>query len=327
METLDVHANGNNGVARNGGDREAYRHEALLYAGEDDFVDKTADFLLEGVESGEPSLVVVSARKIERLRERLNGAADTVLFADMADVGLNPARIIPAWREFVVSRYEPGTRLRGIGEPIFPERSAVELVECQRHEALLNLAFQDTPGFWLLCPYDTLAMPPEVIAEAKRNHPYVLNGSSCQSSDYSGIDAIAAPFAAPLDPAPADALELRFDLATLAAVRAFVRDRASAAGLSPERAHDVVLAVSELTANSVRHGGGEGSVRVWLDDDTLVCDVTDRGHIADPLAGRVQRPATEDGGQGLWLVTQLCDLVQIRPFPDGNVIRLHQRRR
>jgi anti-sigma regulatory factor (Ser/Thr protein kinase) len=166
-----------------------------------------------------------------------------------------------------------------------------------------------------------------VIAEAKRSHPYVLNGSSYASELYSGIEAIAAPFAPPLEPAPADAPELRFDLATLADARAFVRDRASAAGLSPEQAHDVVLAVSELTANSVRHGGGEGSIRAWLDGDTLVCEVTDRGHIADPLAGRVQRPPTEDGGQGLWLVTQLCDLVQIRPFPDGNVIRLHQRRR
>jgi MEDS: MEthanogen/methylotroph, DcmR Sensory domain len=44
--------------------------------------------------------------------------------------------------------------LRGIGEPLFATRSADELVECQRHEALLNLAFQDAPGFWLLCPYD-----------------------------------------------------------------------------------------------------------------------------------------------------------------------------
>jgi anti-sigma regulatory factor (Ser/Thr protein kinase) len=317
-----VHVNGKSAAI----DRDTYRHEALLYAGEEDFVDRTSRFLLEGVEAGEPSLVVVSARKIERLRERLNGAADAVMFADMADVGLNPARIIPAWREFVASRWAPGTRLRGIGEPIFPERSAVELIECQRHEALLNLAFQDTAGFWLLCPYDTLAMPPDVIAEAHRSHPYVMNGASYESSHYSGLEAIAAPFEAPLAPAPADAAEVRFDLETLSDVRAFVRGRAAAAGLSAERIHDIVLAVSELTANSVRHGGGGGLVRVWLEAGSFVCEVADRGHIGDPLAGRVQRAATEEGGQGLWLVTQLCDLVQIRPFADGNTVRLRLRR-
>ena len=159
-------------------DRQAYRHEALIYAGEDDFVAKTSAFLRDGVEAGEPALVVVSARKIERLRESLNGHAESVLFADMADIGLNPARIIPAWREFVATHSAPGVSLRGIGEPIYPERTSDELIECQRHEALLNLAFQDSPGFWLLCPYDTQAMPPEVIEEAKRTHPYVMNGVS-----------------------------------------------------------------------------------------------------------------------------------------------------
>jgi MEDS: MEthanogen/methylotroph, DcmR Sensory domain len=63
-------------------ERRSYRHEALIYAGEDDFVAKTTAFLREGVEAGEPALVVVSARKIERLRESLNGDADAVVFAD-----------------------------------------------------------------------------------------------------------------------------------------------------------------------------------------------------------------------------------------------------
>ena len=77
----------------------------------------------------------------------------------MAHVGHNPARIIPAWHEFVAQHAAPGVRLRGIGEPIFPERSADELVECQRHESLLNLAFADADAFWLVCPYDTQLAP------------------------------------------------------------------------------------------------------------------------------------------------------------------------
>jgi anti-sigma regulatory factor (Ser/Thr protein kinase) len=308
-------------------DQRAYRHEALIYSGEDDFVVKTTRFLREGVEAGEPALVVVSARKIDRLRESLNGHADAVLFADMADIGLNPARIIPAWREFVSAHSAPGVRLRGIGEPIYPERTAVELVECQRHEALLNLAFQDTPGFWLLCPYDTEAMPPEVIEEAERTHPYVMNGESRDSRTYYGLETISQPFSSPLPGPPADAVEARFDSTSLARVRALAREQAEEAGFSRPQQDDFVLAVSELATNSVRHGGGKGVARIWEEDGALVCDVTDLGRLRDPLAGRVRPLPGQAGGHGLWLVTQVCDLVQIRPFADGTTIRVHLKRR
>src|SRR4051794_4648204 len=83
-----------------------FRHEALLYAGDDEFVERVAAFVREGVETGEPSLVVVAAPKIERLREELGADAEAVWFADMQEVGSNPARIIPAWQRFV-SSYAP----------------------------------------------------------------------------------------------------------------------------------------------------------------------------------------------------------------------------
>ena len=62
--------------------------------------------------------------------------------------------------------------LRGIGEPIWADRSPAELVECQRHEALLNLAFAGTDGFRLLCPYDAARLDRDVIEEAERTHPW-----------------------------------------------------------------------------------------------------------------------------------------------------------
>src|SRR5919206_3552005 len=104
-----------------------FRHEALFYAGRDDFVRRTAAFLRDGIEAEEPALVVVDAAKIALLREELGDAVAGVQFADMAEVGTNPARIIPAWREFVTRSATAGRRLRGIGEPIWPERTASEL--------------------------------------------------------------------------------------------------------------------------------------------------------------------------------------------------------
>ncbi|MCA1843243.1 MAG: MEDS domain-containing protein, partial [Actinobacteria bacterium] len=133
---------------------EAFRHEALLYSGDADFVAQTASFLRDGVAAGEPALVVVSAAKIAMLREELGADADAVHFADMADVGRNPARIIPAWEDFVAACAQRGRPFRGVGEPIWASRSPAELAECERHEALLNLAFARAPAWWLLCPYD-----------------------------------------------------------------------------------------------------------------------------------------------------------------------------
>src|SRR5205823_1348942 len=108
-----------------------------------------------GVAAGDAMLVVVSAAKIRLLKEALGAEADCVFFADMGAIGANPAHIIPAWADFV-DAYSGGTPngIRGIGEPIWSDRPADELVECQRHESLLNVAFAGSPSWSLLCPYD-----------------------------------------------------------------------------------------------------------------------------------------------------------------------------
>jgi len=75
----------------------AFVHEAFLYRGPDEFLHGMLQFIRDGVDGGEPVFVVLNAEKIARLREALGEDADRVLFADMAEVGANPARIIAAW--------------------------------------------------------------------------------------------------------------------------------------------------------------------------------------------------------------------------------------
>ena len=303
-----------------------FRHEALFYAGRDDFVRRTAAFLRDGVEAEEPALVVVDAAKIALLREELGDAASGVQFADMAEVGANPARIIPAWRDFVTRSAPTGRRLRGIGEPIWPERTGAELAECVRHESLLNLAFAGGPSWWLLCPYDTEALDTVVLEEARRTHPFVReNGVGRESDDFCGLSAIAAPFAEPLPEPPASALELAFGDGPLEALRWLAGRAAAEAKLGASRAADFVLAVHELATNTVRHGGGRGTLRLWREPDALVCEVSDAGRLDQPLAGRERPLAGQSGGRGLWIVNQVCDLVQIRCFATGTVVRLHMR--
>jgi anti-sigma regulatory factor (Ser/Thr protein kinase) len=300
----------------------AFRHEALLYAGADEFISGTTSFIRQGVAGGEPVLVVVDAPKIRLLREALGADADAVHFADMAVVGANPARIIPAWHEFVDAQQAKSTRFRGIGEPISTARTADELVECQRHEELLNLAFARSGDWWLLCPYDVSALPPDVIDEAHRSHPFVMQGGMHRHSDgYRGLEAIAAPHDAALSPAPDVLLEIPLDLSRLVELRGAVTDAACAAGLEESRIEDLTYAVNEVATNCVAHGGA-GVARLWIEPTAVVCEVRDHGHIREPLIGRMRPAIDAQGGRGVWLANQLCDLVQVRSSPAGTVVRL-----
>ena len=305
---------------------EEFRHEALMYSGMNEYVEATSRFIREGVEAGEAALVVVSAVKIEMLRDALGKDAASVQFADMAGVGINPARIIPAWREFVSGVAGTGRRFRGIGEPIWPERTEDELAECQKHEALLNVAFDGGTAWWLLCPYDVDRLSPDVLDEARRSHPFVWHGSDQRVSEAYLADLDLHPFSVPLrEPALAPA-EVGFDLSSLPELRRQVARHAARAGLGVARVADLAMAVNEVATNSIRFGGGCGVARLWPDAEAVVCEIRDDGQISEPLVGR-ERPGEDiDAARGLWLAHQLCDLVQIRSVQGGQVVRLRVKR-
>jgi anti-sigma regulatory factor (Ser/Thr protein kinase) len=306
---------------------DQFRHEALLYSGWADFISGTVPFIRGGLEAGEPVLVVESRAKIDMIRVALDRDADRVLFADMADVGANPARIIPAWHDFVAREGAAGKRLRGIGEPIWSGRTTDELVECQRHESLLNVAFGHGPAWWLLCPYDTENLDPAVIDEARRSHEFVSEaGKAWLSPDFRGIDASGAPFDRPLPEPGSRVEEMNFAMDDLGAVRRLVGQAATAAGLGGRRSRDLVTAVNEVATNSLRHGGGTGTIRVWHDLAKVTCEVRDAGRYDRPLGDRLRPVADASAPSGLWVANQLCDLVQIRTFPDGTVVRVHMDR-
>jgi anti-sigma regulatory factor (Ser/Thr protein kinase) len=302
-----------------------YRHEAFFYADRDEFMDGTLGFVRDSVAAEEPILVVLSAAKLDALQAELGKDADRVLFADMDEVGTNPARIIPAWQDFISHHASDDRRMRGVGEPIWAARSPAEMAECQRHEALLNVAFAD-PAFWLLCPYDTSALDERVVEAARRNHPFVREPfGPAVSASFPGVDALVVPFDDPLPAPPADAVFAPFDEQTLVDARALVGVYAQRAGLTQARAGALVLAVHEVAANSIAHGGGQGTLGVWHDPSGVVCEVRDRGGVMDPLAGRKRPGLNNEGGRGLWIANQLCELVQLRSFGTETVVRLHVR--
>lgn len=305
---------------------DAFRHDAFFYSSGAEFLAEMAAFVAGGLAAGEPVLVALPGDRSDRLRGALGDRAADVCFLDMEAVGRNPGRIIPVWRDFVADRCADGHPARGVGEPVWPGRSGDELVECRHHELLLNLAFDPGPPWWLVCPYDVGALDPAVVDEARGTHPFVLEGGARRPSPaYGGTASAVATIAEPLPDAPAGAEEVAFDGERLGAVRELVARRGAAAGLAGDRVAALVLAAGELATNSVRHGGGGGVVAVWEADGSVVCEVRDAGRLPDPLVGRSLPGPDEESGRGLWLVHQLCDLVQVRSSAAGTAVRARLR--
>jgi anti-sigma regulatory factor (Ser/Thr protein kinase) len=302
----------------------AFRHEAFLYAGTSAFLQGAVPFIRAGLDAGEPVLVVVGAAKIRRLRESLGPDAERVSFADMAEVGRNPARIIPAWRDFLAGH--GGDRpARGIGEPVDAGRTPDELLECQRHEALLNVAFAGGAPWRLLCPYDTSSLSSDALRLAHHSHRFVTDGHALEESfEYRG-DRWAGAGDDRLPEPPGHPLELSFGPGPLEPLRRFVADQVVDV-LSRPLLSDLLLAMSEVVSNSIVHGGGAGRLRLWTTDRSVVCEVRDRGWITEPLVGRTRPILDREHGRGLWMVNQLCDLVQLRSSAAGTVVRMHLHR-
>jgi anti-sigma regulatory factor (Ser/Thr protein kinase) len=293
-------------------------HQALFCRDQRHYLACVGEFVDEGLVRGEPALVIVPSGRIGLLRGRLGSADGQLTYLDMAETGRNPARIIPELREFVDR--QDGRRTRIVCEPAWPERSAAELCEATRHEALTNLAFAGAQVS-ILCPYPA-ALDSAVIQDATQTHPAIAGEDGPQANPhYAGNGHIPSHCedALPAPPAQAETVSYRTGLRAL---RLLVADHASRCGLSEDRTASLVLAVGEIAANTLRHTDAGGTLHVWHAQGEMLCQVQDEGWITDPLAGRRRRPAIEPG-HGLWVVNQVCDLVEVRTGKHGTTIRLH----
>jgi anti-sigma regulatory factor (Ser/Thr protein kinase) len=296
-------------------------HDALLYHNPVEYLAGTVGFVEAGLARGEPVLVAVPSVNLSLLRDALGSAAGRVELQDMCRIGRKPGRILPGVL-LAFARAHRGQPIRIIGEPIWDGRSELEYPACVQHEALINTAFARSP-VTIRCPYDVSVLDRRVIDDAGRTHPLLvdLHGQR-PSGRYADPVGTAADFNLPLPAPPGTAETIPVSLATLAGLRRFVADHARAAGLAPARVADATIAVNELLTNTVGHANGDGTLACWHEDGQLVCQVSDRGHIADPMAGRLPPAVDSVRGRGLFLVNQLCDLVRVHTGPGRTTIRV-----
>jgi anti-sigma regulatory factor (Ser/Thr protein kinase) len=301
-----------------------FDHPALLYRTVDEYLAGTTGFVRAARAGGDRVLVAVPGDRLTLLRDALADDPGDVVFADMAESGRNPGRIIPG----VLLRFaadHADSRVSIVGEPVWPGRSTLEYPACATHEALINVAFAGRDAT-ILCPYDTCGLDAVAVDDARRTHPVLIErGNRVPSDCYEEPLRTAGRYNVPLPPLPEAAASMPyFTGADLAGVRSFVR-RQCAGVLPAARAAELMLAAHELAANTVMHTDGGGRISVWPEPGLIACQVDDTGHLADPMAGRLPAPCRLPSGRGLLLVNQLCDLVRLHTGPGVTSIRVHIR--
>ena len=298
-------------------------HEAFFYADVDGFLAGTVPFVRAGLAANQPVLAAVPASGIDALQTALGSDADAVDYVDMTLAGRNPAGIIPTVLQAFADEH-PGQRVSIIGEPVWPTRSAAGYLSAVQHEALINLAFADQ-DVALLCAYGTTGMRATGREDVGRTHPFVSDqGTRSASVQYADPTTVAGTCLLPLPDPPAAAETITFGTDGLRSVRRLVGAHAAQAGMSDERSREFQIAVNEVATNTIVHTDGPGTLRIWRDDDAVVCEITDQGRISDPLAGRRRVSPDQPNGRGLLLASVMSDLLQIVVGDSGNTIRIYK---
>ncbi|MGD0377397.1 MAG: sensor histidine kinase [Streptosporangiaceae bacterium] len=304
-----------------------FEHQACIYGSDGQFREMALPFLEAGLSNGEPVLAVTTPANLELISSALGARSGEVDYAESAFFGRRPQQRVAAfhryWRRHADESEGDGTRVRVLAEPVWAGRSAREVAAWTRMESALNVALAGTSVF-MICPYDTRATAPEIVAAARRTHPVLADGPHASPSpDYADPAGFAGEWeAGPLPEPPVGAQVFEFD-GDLRGLRRFITSRAAAHGLAGERVGLLVQAAGEVGTFLKNQAPGSAAVRTWEHADAVVCDFRQPGgSLSDPFLGL--RPAELDPrpGDGLWLSGQICDWIDIRSDADGPTIRL-----
>ena len=149
------------------------------------------------------------------------------------------------------------------------------------------MAVDPKTPFWLICPYDVGQLGSDVIDEAHRSHPAIIETNSYQGSPrYRGRAHVDEMLAAPLDRPPGRPVQIPFSARNLSRLVSFVKLEGHVAGLGTDQAADLASATHRLAASSLKRGAESGIIRIWSHGQAVVCDVVDNTFVDDPLAGR-----------------------------------------
>jgi anti-sigma regulatory factor (Ser/Thr protein kinase) len=304
------------------GESRGYDHYVVHYTSDADLLAVAVPFLSAGLAAGEPTVVSLEPERAELVRGALPAASDAV-YLTTDEVYARPTAAIRSYREMMAGFVADGaTGIRIFGE--IP-RAAIDTSWdwWARYEAAVNHAYDEFP-LRSMCAYDTRTTPRAVLDDVARTHPFVATPGGGRQVNPGYVDPptfLAAPRAMVPDPIQdAEPLVELSDPRPQVARRAVVE--ANKTELPDAEIDDLVLAVSEMVENTLRHGRRPARLRIWSDAEHMVVTVHDAGPgPTDPFAGLV--PAErETGGRGLWLTHQICSHVALHRDETGFTVRL-----
>jgi anti-sigma regulatory factor (Ser/Thr protein kinase) len=298
-------------------------HDAFLYGSDEQLVTAMVPFLQEGLTRGDAAAAVTTPGNLALLRDRL-GADAHVGYVEAADWYVRPAAAIAQFDAAIRELIDGGApHLRVVGELPFGSTLG-EHASWNRYEAIVNEAFKRAP-LWVVCLYDTRALPERLIEAARRTHPTLFEARRRrQSADYVEPAVLLGQIPEPGIPvAGPPRLQLRID-GDPRGWRHSLAGAVEAEALPRGRAEEFLIAVGEVVANALGHGHGLAELTLWSTNDGVVCAVHDDGPgLDDPFAGYLP-PGNDDAaqGMGLWVARQLSDSLAIQSGADGTTVRL-----
>ncbi|MEV6829538.1 anti-sigma factor RsbA family regulatory protein [Amycolatopsis sp. NPDC051102] len=299
-----------------------YDHAAVHYTSDAELLAVAVPFLEGGLAAGEPTLVSLEPDRAELVRDALAPSAP-VEFLVAGDLYARPAAAIRSYRELMAGFVAGGAA----GIRIFGEIPQAVIDTSwdwwARYESAVNHAYDEFP-LRSMCAYDTRTTPRHVLADVARTHPFVATPDGGHHTNSGYVDPrsfLAVP--RPMTPLPIELTAPRVELADPRPSDARRAVAAAApAGLAEGELDDLVLAVSEIVDNALRHGRPPVRVRIWADAGHVVVTVHDTGvGPDDPFAGLL--PADRRvGGRGLWIAHQVCAEVALHHDDTGFTVRL-----
>ncbi|HMO00423.1 MAG TPA: MEDS domain-containing protein [Miltoncostaeaceae bacterium] len=291
-------------------------HRALVHHGEDELLAHLAEYAREGIQAGEPTMVLASRRRLSALRRALGPDAPVRWVPnDLASIRLGVA--FDDVRRQVAAHSGRG-RLRVAADWDLTTMTGSERRAFMRWEAAATAILADEHAT-VLCCHD--GADPVVTAGARATHPQVWTDGAWAADPAYTLPA--AHLRACAAPAPPDAGPLPLDDPwDLAPIRERIGRAGVAAGMDAGVLADFEIAANEVAANALWHARGPREARVAVVGRALVCEVRDGGPGLDPLAAHIPPPPGGRAGQGLWIAHQLADVVQIIPDGAGTRVRL-----
>jgi anti-sigma regulatory factor (Ser/Thr protein kinase) len=299
-------------------DATQFRHNALVYESQDEYVARSVTFLTEGLEAGEGAVVANTRPGLAVMREGLGPDAAQVTFVDVSSAYTRPARTLAAYHKVFAEQLQKTASLRAVADVQFGTDPG-EWDMWMGYEAVFNRCFDHLPA-WVLCTYNANGTPDPILEGVWRTHPEVVAGDIWNTSDlYEDPDQVLRAITA--EPTPlTDLRSIPFGR-DLEQFRERLARELVAEEVSEAKALDMLLAATEIATNAVEHGGGVEEVRVGRAQGRFVCEIVDRGNGFDEPAAGYLAPR-EGVGTGLWVARQLTWRIEFFQSPPGFTARI-----